>query len=244
MKSVGLWCLLLGISEGFRGSSGSDFLRFMGERVEDFQHGWRVSTGRISRQEGLPDPADPDSHLAYPEAYRPLVERLAAEYGLSPHYVYAIMRQESRYNPAAVSWADAVGALQMIRPTARRVAADLGVTYDPATFPQPKVSFRYSAYYMGRHAGLFHGQLIPAAAAYNGGPEPVARWVRKSGAQGLDRLIEEFEYNESRIYCRQVASHMLRYLYLYERDPDRRARDLDALFPVTINTDLPADVGY
>ena len=222
----------------------ADFTRFMGTRVQDFRHGWRVSTGRISNQEGLPDPSSADAYLAYPEAYAPLVERLAGEFGLSPHYIYAIMRQESRYNPAAVSWADAVGALQMIRPTARKVAGDLGVTFDPETFAQPKISFRYSAHYLAKHAQLFHGQLVPSAAAYNGGPEPVARWVRKSGGLGLARLIEEFEYNESRIYCRQVASHMLRYLYLYERDPAVRGKYLDALFPVRINAELPEGVGY
>lgn len=222
----------------------SDFLRFMGVQVEDYRHGWRVSTGSISNQEGLPDAANPRSYLAYPEAYKLLVERLAEEFGISAYYVYAIMRQESRYNPAAISWADAVGALQMIRPTARKVAADLGVTYDPETFPQPKISFRYSAHYLARHAKLFHGQLIPAAAAYNGGPSPIARWVRKYGDRGLAPMIEEFEYNESRIYCRQVASHVLRYLYLYERDEAVIDVILDALFPLTVNQQLPEDVGY
>ena len=213
--------------------------------VEDYKHGWReVTRGRLSAMTDMPEPDDVRWLLAYPEAYKPLVERLAAEYDLPSHLIYAIMRQESRYNPRAISGADAVGALQMIPPTAKRVAKEMGVEYNARTFPRPDVGFRYSAFYIAKHRDLWNGQLIPTAASYNGGPTPIARWIRQQKGATLPFLIEEFAYNESRIYCRKVAEHTLRYLYLYEDDPEARGRWLDALFPVHVDDQIPEDVGY
>ncbi|MEO1270723.1 MAG: transglycosylase SLT domain-containing protein [Myxococcota bacterium] len=221
------------------------FVRFMGHQVEDYKRGWRkVTRGRLSAMTQMPDPSDVRWLLAYPRAYAPLVERLAQEFDLPSHLVYAIMRQESRYNPRAISGADAVGALQMIPQTARRVADEMGVTYDPVTFPRPDVGFRYSVFYIDKHRDLWNGQLVPTAASYNGGPTPIARWIRQQKGATLPFLIEEFAYNESRIYCRKVAEHTLRYLYLYENDPVARGRWLDALFPVQVDDQIPDDVGY
>lgn len=223
-----------------------DFLRFMGHQVEDYRHGWQEVTGGslAAMTRGLPDLDDVRWTLAYPRAYAPLVEALAQEFGPPPHFVYAIMRQESRYNPAAVSHTNAVGALQMIPPTARKVAAEMGLDYNPETFPQPQISFRYSFFYLKKHMEVFQSQLVPTAAAYNGGPEPIARWMRAQQGAGLDHLVEEFAYNESRIYCRKVAEHTLRYLYLYEPDPQARGRWLDALFPTPVDYTLPPEIDY
>lgn len=221
------------------------FIHFMGHQVDDHKYGWqKVSGGRISAMTNLPDPTDARWLLAYPRAWAPLVERLSESYELPSHFVYAVMRQESRYNPAAVSHTDAVGALQMIPQTARLVAADMGIEYDPRTFPRPEVSFNYSFFYMRKLADVFQGQLVLAAAAYNGGPRPIARWMRETPDVPLARLVEEFAYNESRNYCRKVAEHTLRYLFLYEADPEARGRWLDALFPTEVNYTIPEDVGY
>lgn len=222
-----------------------DFIRFMGHQVEDYRRGWELTANdRLSTLEGLPDARDPRWLLAYPRAYEPMVERLSREFDLPSAFIYGIMRQESRYNPEAISHTDAVGALQMIPQTARLVAADMGVVYDPETFPRPEVSFRYSLFYLRKLARTFKNQLVLVAAGYNGGPEPVARWMKESPGVELARLIEEFAYNESRIYCRKVAEHTLLYLYLYEPDPAVRGRWLDALFPTEVNFDVPEDVGY
>jgi soluble lytic murein transglycosylase len=221
------------------------FVRFMGHQVEDYRRGWQeVTGGNLAAMTQMPDAGDLRWLLAYPQAYAPLVEALGEEFGLPAHFVYSIMRQESRYNPSAVSNTNAVGALQMIPQTARRVAAQMGVTYNLEEFPRPQVSFPYSFFYIKKHFDFFQGQLVPTAASYNGGPEPIARWMRQQAGAPLDRLIEEFAYNESRIYCRKVAEHMLRYLYLYEPDAGARGRWLDALFPVEVSYALPDEIDY
>ncbi len=221
------------------------FVRFMGHKVEDYRHGWqKVTGGKLAAMSNMPDTDDPRWLLAYPRAYASIVEQLGDEFDLPSHFIYAIMRQESRYNPSAVSHTDAVGALQMIPPTARLVAKDMGVKYDPKTFPRPEVSFRYSFFYLRKLANLFKDQLVFTAASYNGGPKPIARWMDESPGVDLAMLVEEFAYNESRIYCRKVAEHTLRYLYLYESDPEVRGRWLDALFPIKVDYELAKPIDY
>lgn len=219
------------------------FVLFIVHQVEDYHRAWQLSGEHLS-QPGTPDATDVAWSLAYPRAWGPLVERLAMEHGVPATLVFAIMRQESRYRPWQISGADAVGALQMIPQTARRVAQDLGVAFDLRTFTRPEEGFRYSFHYIRRHLDTWKGQLVPTAASYNGGPEPIARWIHQNRGEPMAFLIEEFAYNESRIYCRKVAEHMLRYLYLYEDDPAVRGPLLDALFPVEFDYDIPDDIGY
>lgn len=221
------------------------FIRAMADAVEDYKHGWDLASGgRLGGMWELESPESARWLMGYPRAYRPLVEHLGAADGIEPEFVYSIMRQESRYHPAMVSAMDAVGALQMIFPTAEKVAAERGLSFDPVSFSDPRVGFAYSTHYMARHDRMWHGQLVLTAASYNAGPKPVARWLRENRGAPLDRLVEEFSYNEARAYCRMVASHLLRYLWLYEPDPARRAPILDRLFPLEVNYEVPEDVGY
>jgi soluble lytic murein transglycosylase len=222
-----------------------DWLRTLSYAVQDYNKVWRIGgKGTISWLPPVPDPDPIRSTMAYPRAYEGVVKSVAAEFGLPPYIIWAIMRQESRYKPGAISHTDAVGALQMIPQTARLVARDLGIEYNPRTFHYPEVGFRFSAYYMRKLLNIFGGMYTPMAASYNTGPKPIARWFVKNPEASFPWLIEEFEYNEGRAYCRKVTEHMTRYVYLYEKDPEVRARLLDQLYPVSRDITLPDDVGY
>ncbi|MEZ4267552.1 MAG: transglycosylase SLT domain-containing protein [Myxococcota bacterium] len=221
------------------------FIRAMADAVEDYKHGWDLASGgRLGGMWALDEPESARWLMGYPRAYKPLVEYLGGVDGVPPAFIYSIMRQESRYHPAMVSAMDAVGALQMIFPTAEQVAVERGLTFDAVSFADPRVGFAYSSHYMARHDTIWHGQLVLTAASYNAGPQPIARWLRENKGAPLDRLVEEFTYNEARAYCRMVASHLLRYLWLYEADPAKRAPILDRLFPLEVNYEVPDDVGY
>jgi soluble lytic murein transglycosylase len=154
------------------------------------------------------------------------------------------MRQESRYNPGQISGTNAMGALQMQPETARRIASELGIDFNLATFHRPEVGFRYSGFYMRKLSDTFSGLIVPTASAYNTGPGPIARWFHKNPDATFPWLIEEFEYNEGRAYGRKVAEHMLRYLYLYEPDAVKRGALLDRTFPLDRAITIPDQVGY
>ncbi len=225
-------------------SKKDEWIHALGFLSDDYNKMWRASAGRISYLPPVPDKDPLRSVMAYPRAYQDVVEQVAQEFELPTYLIWAIMRQESRYKPTAISHTDAVGALQMIPKTARKVARDLEIKYNPRTFHYPEVGFRYSGFYMKKLMNTFSDLFVPMASSYNSGPQVVARWFKRNPDAEFPWLIEEFEYNEGRAYGRKVGEHMVRYIYLYEKDPEVRAKLLDQLFPLDRHIELPDDVGY
>lgn len=221
------------------------WIHALGWFVGDYNMIYQHATGSrgIRAMPNVPPGDELRSAMAYPRAYRDIVEDVAEEFEIPAYFIWAIMRQESRYKPGAVSFTDAVGALQMIPKTARHVARDLGVVFDVRTFFRPEVGFRYSGHYMRKLSDAFDGLFVPTATAYNSGPV-VLRWFRRNPDAEFAWLIEEFEYNEGRAYGRKVMEHMLRYLYLYEKDVERRGEILDRMFPLSRDIELPDAIAY
>ena len=67
----------------------------------------------------------------YPQAFSPLIENIAEDEGIPASFVRAIAREESSFDPDAVSWAKAYGLVQLIMPTAKRFASEVGVKATP-----------------------------------------------------------------------------------------------------------------
>ncbi len=153
---------------------------------------------------------------AYPEAFRSAVAPAARERGLDPEYLWAIMRQESGYEPEAVSYADAIGLLQLIPQTASRVAEGLGVPFVREMLFDPAWNARLAAQYNAR---LRRAHGLPLAfAAYNGGGHRVTTWLRDRAPMDLDHFVERIPITQTKNYARRVTSHYARYVYLREDD--------------------------
>lgn len=202
---------------------GEEALAAAFDRLGAPAYGWR----RASRSLGsLPRPPPPEERwriaAAYPRPHRALVEEAArglpAEAG--PELLWAMMRQESGYEPEAVSSAGALGLMQLMPSTARRIARRQGlVPVDPPRLLEPEVGLGLA----GRHlAALFRelGCLPLVVAAYNAGAAAVRRWARGHPDWPLDVFVTRIPYRETRRYVARVLEHHLRYRWSTTEDAE------------------------
>ncbi len=96
--------------------------------------------------------------------------------------VYAIARQESAFNPAAVSGAGARGLLQLMPATAKAMAKSVGVTYSQDRLTSdPAYNAQLGAAFLGKLQASYGGSFIMTFAAYNAGPSRVTAWIKEYG---------------------------------------------------------------
>jgi hypothetical protein len=154
--------------------------------------------------------------LAYPLAYPSLIQAAAAENGLSPLLLLAMIRQESFFNPLAVSPAGALGLTQVMPSTADGISANLGLQdFSTSDLLQPQVSIEFGAYYLGSQLRQFDGNLYFALAAYNAGSDNTARWRQSLPTSDMDLFVELIDFSETRSYVKLVLENYAVYRFLY-----------------------------
>jgi soluble lytic murein transglycosylase len=145
----------------------------------------------------------------YPMPYAGDVNAAAARTGLPASLIYAIMRQESLYDPNVVSGAGAIGLLQLIPETARHTARHWHLPLpDAADLLRPQVSIDLGSAELRDDLDASGGQLQAAIAGYNAGTHAAQRWLPDT-PRDADIWIENIPYNETRDYVQRVLWHML-----------------------------------
>jgi soluble lytic murein transglycosylase len=151
---------------------------------------------------------------AYPTPYAEYVRNTEALEVLPSGLVYAVMRQESSYDPDAVSPARAVGLLQLMPETAAAVASAMGIVHDEGSLASPPRNIALGAHFLKELVTKFKGQLPFAVAGYNAGPEAVVRWAGRSQDTAIDVFVERIAYAETRNYVVRVMGNYARYAFL------------------------------
>ncbi|MCC6746203.1 MAG: transglycosylase SLT domain-containing protein [Deltaproteobacteria bacterium] len=182
----------------------------------------RLALGAVTHAAGLSyfgwrfSPADPDPvRRSYPRAYPHLVAETSRRFDVDPNLIWAVMRTESVYKPDVISRVGAAGLMQFMAHTAERVAGELGLAnYQPADVFNPATNLTMAGHYLRAVTAKFRGQVPLVAAAYNGGPHNVARWLKARGSTAdMDEFIEEIPLDESKRYAKKIV----RLMALYER---------------------------
>ena len=189
-------------------------------RIDEVTRPYRLARAKLRGVTTGPD--DPSTGwiwaAAYPRPYRHAVLEATASTAVPPGYVYATMRQESSFNPIAVSPAGAVGVLQLMPRTARAAAHTLGVPFKRERLYDPAWNIRLGVVEMAAVLAR-HGGAIPlTVAAYNAGSGRVRGWLEREGATPLDVFVERIPFRETRNYVRHVVSHYAVYHYLAHRE--------------------------
>ncbi|MEE2755975.1 MAG: lytic transglycosylase domain-containing protein [Myxococcota bacterium] len=173
---------------------------------------------------------------AYPPAYVYLARAAGRQYGVSEWWLMAHMLQESRYKERARSHARALGLMQILPRTGRRIAERISFPktfWDDHLF-EPGIALAQAAWYLNALRREYDGNVILAMAAYNGGPRRVSEHLSLVGSVPFDMMIEEMGAHETRNYARKVTDHLIRYLDLYASDQARDQSLRELLPPVRL----------
>jgi soluble lytic murein transglycosylase-like protein len=149
--------------------------------------------------------------LAYPLAYWPAVRDAAEAAGIDPYLVLAVMREESTFDPRAVSPAGAVGLLQLMPTTASVVAR---AAMRPVDLMDPQTNILTGTQFLGGQLRSFRGDVVLALAAYNAGPF-AARRIARRPRNDPDVFLESIAIAETRFYVQQVLQTYGIYRWLY-----------------------------
>jgi soluble lytic murein transglycosylase len=169
--------------------------------------------------------------LAYPFAYAPFVRRHSSRARISPYLTLAVMREESAFNAAIESYANAIGLMQLILPTARAAGAFHNMRVGRATLRNPDSNIRLGTTYLAFLRKSF-GNVTPLAiAGYNAGHGAVFRWLKQFRGNSLDEIVEQIPYDQTRHYTKRVLSSLFAYHMLYESRPDKRVPRIGQAVP-------------
>jgi soluble lytic murein transglycosylase len=153
--------------------------------------------------------------LSYPRPYSTTVEAAAAEFEVDPLLIWAVMREESRYDPEALSYAGARGLMQVIPSTQAWIAEQLGEDISPGDAYTPQASIRMGAWFLNFLNDYFEGDLELVIAAYNGGAASVESWEADPLVSDRDDLLRWIGFGETREYLGRVSLSYQVYQELY-----------------------------
>lgn len=154
--------------------------------------------------------------LIFPDPYAPLVVGEAATQGIDPRMLYALLRQESLFNPHATSWVGARGLAQVMPSTGEGIAGNLGVAdFELDDLYRPYISIRFGAFYIGQRIADMEGSIHGGLAAYNGGLGNAYRWADGSSVADADLFTEYIDYPETEGYVKRVYGFYGAYQRIY-----------------------------
>jgi soluble lytic murein transglycosylase len=172
--------------------------------------------------------------IFYPLAYWDIISQESRARSLDPYQVAGLIRQESVFNPRAVSSARAYGLMQLVVPTgiltAKKYGVDRAVTVD--SLFEPRLNIQLGTAFFKDQIDKY-GRIEYVAAAYNAGPGRVVQW-RASLPLELDDWAEAVPFRETRLYIQGVVRNTLQYKRLYDESGRFRAEvGARAIYPAS-----------
>lgn len=158
------------------------------------------------------------NHIRFGPWYYAYVEPAAKEYDISPFIIYALMKQESMFNPWAASGAGAAGLMQIMPATGAEIARNLHwpPDYTEADLLRVQVSVNFGASYLKRVKSYFDQSNAAMIASYNGGSGNTQIWLNSSD-NDPDLLYEVIRYQETRDYMHNIYRNAKIYEWLYAK---------------------------
>jgi soluble lytic murein transglycosylase len=158
--------------------------------------------------------------ILFPQQYWGAIEEQSAKNGLDPYMVASLIRQESEFNPGAISSANAFGLMQLLPSVGRSMAREEGIRhFSEIELLNPQTNIRLGTRYLKQTLDKFDGQAPYAFAAYNAGDSRVTDWQSIGKYHGMDEFVESIPFTETRDYVQAILRNESIYRELNARKP-------------------------
>ena len=153
--------------------------------------------------------------VLFPVAYWDLIRKHARARGLDPFLIAALMAQESTFDPAIRSRANAIGLMQILPSTGRQYARKIGIRrFRTSMLTQPETNIRLGTTIFADLSKKFGGTHF-ALASYNAGETAVRQWIAERPGLDRDEFIDDIPYPETQNYVKKIVGTAEDYRRLY-----------------------------
>lgn len=163
----------------------------------------------------VPELPRPYWEALFPKAYWTDLKRFSTQNGLDPYLVASLIRQESEFNPNAISHANAVGLMQLLPVTGKKVAKEVNLRhFNASQLYTPAVNLELGTRYFKTMVDKF-GSFEYALAAYNAGSDRVEDWLSQGKYRDPQEFVESIPFTETREYVQAILRNANVYKQLY-----------------------------
>jgi soluble lytic murein transglycosylase len=143
--------------------------------------------------------------ILFPEPYWDTITAESAKNGLDPYLVASLIRQESEFNPSAISHANAYGLMQLLPSVGKQMAREEGIgSIETRQLLDPILNIRLGTRYLRETMERFGRVPEYALAAYNAGENRVTDWQASGPYHGIDEFVESIPFTETRDYVQSI----------------------------------------
>ncbi len=164
--------------------------------------------------------------ILFPQPYWADIKQYAAANGLDPYMVASLIRQESEFNPGAVSNKSAYGLMQLLPSVGKSMAKEEGIHhFETNQLLDPSTNIRLGTLYLKQTLNKFGGRPEYAFAAYNAGDERVVDWQSAGNYRDMDEFVESIPFTETREYVEAIIRNQEIYRELDRASSQRASSD-------------------
>ncbi len=170
-------------------------------------HAMRLMKRAIPFYTSAPISAIPMTYwrILFPQSYWAQIKAEATRNGLDPYMVASLIRQETEFNPNAISNKSAYGLMQLLPSVGKSMAKEEGTRHlEASQLLDPNINIRLGTRYLRQMLDKFGGQPEYAFAAYNAGDYRVTDWQSIGNYHGIDEFVESIPFTETREYVQAI----------------------------------------
>jgi len=169
----------------------------------------------LSMQENIFIQPEKAVRMLLPESFPQCLQTYTGEYPVEKNMVLSVIKAESLFNHKAISSAGAVGLMQLMPPTAKDLARELGIkSFD---LKNPCTSIQFGTRYLAWLRKFFNNNFTYMVAGYNAGAGNVQKWRQKFSSQDEDFFTEFIPFLETRYYILRTGKFLTQYDCVYGR---------------------------